>query len=126
MRLPDMITECSTSLLTTSQSSPIALNGPMKLSTMRVPGPIATGPRIVELTTSAPSEIDDAAVDHGALVDLAVDALLDPLEQEPVGLEQRGELPGVDPPAAEQLAAHLMAVVDQPLDGVGDLEFAAR
>ena len=39
-------TECSISLLTTSQPSPIAENGPMKLSTTRVSLPIVTGPRI--------------------------------------------------------------------------------
>ena len=50
-----MITECSISEWSTSQSAPTALNGPMKLSTMRVLAPIATGPRIVELRISAPA-----------------------------------------------------------------------
>ena len=47
-------TECSISLLTTSQLAPTALNGPMKLSITRVPAPMATGPRTVELVISAP------------------------------------------------------------------------
>ena len=50
-----MTTECSISLWTISQPLPMALNGPMKLSTTRVSRPIATGPRIVELTICAPS-----------------------------------------------------------------------
>ena len=51
---------------------------------------------------------------------------LDLLQQQPVRLEQRRQLAGVDPPAGEHLAAHPVALVDQPLDGVGDLELAAR
>ena len=66
----------------------------------------------------------DPAVELAVGVDLAVDAPLDPLEQQAVGLEQRRELPGVDPPPAQDLGQDRVAGVDQPLDGVGDLELA--
>jgi hypothetical protein len=69
---------------------------------------------------------DDPAVEHARLVDGAVDARLDLLEQQTVGLEQRRELAGIDPPAGELLLADPLALVDEPLDGVGDLEFASR
>ena len=69
--------------------------------------------------TTRPSRVD-------RLVDLALDAAFDRLEEATVGLEERRLLAGVDPPAAEHLGAHPVPVVDQPLDGVGDLEFAAR
>ena len=118
-------TECSISLWTTSQPLPMALNGPMKLSTIRVSRPIATGPRIVELTISAPSATTTRPSSDDAASTDAVDPRLDLLEQQPVGLEQRRQLAGVDPPAGEQLGAHPLAVGDQPLDGVGDLQLAA-
>ena len=51
---------------------------------------------------------------------------LERLEHEPVALEQRVLLAGVDPPAVEHLVAHPVTLVDQPLDGVGDLELAPR
>ena len=68
----------------------------------------------------------DAAVDGGGLVDLAVDPGLERLEHPPVGLEQRVLLAGVEPPALEDVVADPVAVVDQPLDGVGDLQLAPR
>ena len=68
----------------------------------------------------------DAAVDDGGLVDLAVDGGVDPFEEESVGFEEGGEFPGVDPPAGQEFAAHPASLVDEPLDGVGDLEFTAR
>ena len=118
-------TECSISQSTISQPAPMAVNGPMKLSTTACPAPMMAGPRIVELTISAPGLDDDPAVDRRRVVDRAVDARLELLEQQPVGLEQRRQLAGVDPPARQQLGAHPVAVVDQPLDGVGDLQLAA-
>ena len=54
-----------------------------------------------------------------------VDAGLERLQQQAVALEQRVELAGVDPPAVEDLVADPVAVVDEPLDGVGDLQLAA-
>src|SRR5690242_6633652 len=47
-------------------------------------------------------------VELAALVDETVDARLDALEEETVGLEQRRELPGVDPPAGEPRRADTM------------------
>src|SRR3954453_79942 len=55
MRLRSRMTECSTSELSTSQCAPMAENGPTKLLTMRVPAPMATGPRMWDEMTSAPS-----------------------------------------------------------------------
>ena len=121
-----MTTECSISLCSMRHPDPIAENGPMKLSTIRVPRPMATGPLIVELTISAPASRTTRPSSVDGVVDGAVDAVLDLLEQQAVGLEQRGQLPRVDPPPGQQLGAHPVAVVDQPLDGVGDLELAAR
>ena len=67
----------------------------------------------------------DPALDPRALVDQSGDRRLDGLEHEAVALEERGEHAGVLPPAVEDLVAHPVALVDQPLDGVGDLELAA-
>ena len=67
----------------------------------------------------------DPPVELGLGVDLAVDAPLQGLEDQPVGLQQRGQLARVDPPAVEDLGADPQALVDQPLDGVGDLQLAA-
>src|SRR6476659_10387778 len=69
---------------------------------------------------------DDSTVEARCLVDLAVDTSLDLLEQQPVGFQQRCELASVDPPTGQQLATNPRALIDQPLDGVGDLQFAAR
>src|SRR4051812_33378306 len=72
-----------------------------------------------------------AGLDHHPSLDLAVafdgalDELLEGLEDQAVGFEQRRQLPGVDPPALQHLVAHLVALVEQPLDRLGDLELAA-
>ena len=67
---------------------------------------------------------DDPALDARRGVDAAVDARLDRLEHQTVALEQRLELAGVLPPTVEHLVTDLVAVVDQPLDRVGDLQLA--
>ena len=104
-------TECSISLLTISQPAPMALNGPMKLSTTRVPAPMATGPRSVELTISAPASTTTRPSIVDAASTVPSSAGLDLLQQQPVGLQQRRQLAGVDPPAGEQLGAHPVAGV---------------
>src|ERR687894_766824 len=86
----------------------------MYASLMRAPDPITAGPLL----------------DHHASLDarvreLALDAALHVLEHEPVGLQHVGELSGVLPPAAHQVRLDTASVVDQALDGVGDLELAA-
>ena len=118
-------TECSISLLRISHPAPIAVNGPMKLSTIRVPAPMAIGPRNVELTISAPPSTTTRPSIVEASSTRAVEPGLDLLEQEAVGLQQRRQLAGVDPPAGEQLRAHAVAGRDQPLDRIGDLQLAA-
>ena len=125
IRLCSSTTECSISESMISQSAPIDVNGPMKLSMRRVPAPMIAGPRTVELMQLRARLDDHPTLERGSLVDGAVDARLDRLEHEPVALEQRVHLAGVDPPAVEDLVAHPVAVVDEPLDGVGDLELAA-
>src|SRR4051794_14526552 len=68
---------------------------------------------------------DHAAVEARCLVDLSVDARLDLLQQQSVRLQKRSELAGVDPPARQELAADALALIDEPLDGVGDLQLAS-
>src|SRR5689334_14400813 len=65
------------------------------------------------------------AVDLRELIDGSLDSLLDLLEQQAVRLEQRSELAGVDPPAVEHLVTYRQPLLDQPLNGIGDLELAA-
>ena len=80
----------------------------------------------VRVVDDRPRLDDDSPVDRRALVDLAVDARLDAFEQQPVRLQQRCELAGIDPPTVELLGANAMAMIDQPLDRLGDLQLAAR
>ena len=58
-------------------------------------------------------------------VDLALDPGLDLLQNEAVGLEHVGKLTGVLPPAIDDLRLDSMAIVDQPLNRLSDLIFAA-
>ena len=103
----------------------MAVNGPTKLSIE--PGAGADDDRAPD----AGAHHLGALLDHDPPVELA--GLVDrrrrcgarALEQQAVGLQQRRELAGVDPPAGQQLRADPVAVVDQPLDGVGDLQLAA-
>src|SRR3954451_18487551 len=85
---------------------------------------------------------DRRAADHGALqprarlddhapVDLRVDELAvdagdERVEDEPIGLEHVLEAAGVLPPAAHDVRLDALAVVDEVLDRVGDLELAPR
>ena len=77
-------------------------------------------------TTAAPASITTRPSTRDSSSTLAVDARLDRVEHEAVAVQQRVLLAGVDPPALEHLVRDRMAVVDQPLDRVGDLELAAR
>src|SRR5713101_6647216 len=67
---------------------------------------------------------DDPPVDLGLCINRPVDAGRNGLEDQPVGLEEGCELAGVDPPSLQLLAADVVAVIDQPLDGVSDLQLA--
>ena len=128
MRLRSITTECSISELTISQSSPIAVNGPTKLSTSAGAGADdRPGRGSSSARRSAPASIDDPAVERrlrrrpcrrraarssragGGWPRAAASSL-------PVSIHQ----------PVEQLAADAVAVVDEPLDGVGDLELAPR
>ena len=68
---------------------------------------------------------DDAAVDLGIL-DRAADVRVERIQDQPVGLEHVLELAGVLPPALDDMRLDALALVDQALDGVGDLQLAAR
>ena len=63
MWLCSRTTECSTSESMISQSFATAVNGPTYVLTRRVRAPMIAGPRTFELTSSAPSSIDDPTVD---------------------------------------------------------------
>src|ERR671919_1915075 len=64
---------------------------------------------------------DHPAPDGRPGVYRSLDPRLQRLEHQPVALEQRILLARVDPPALEDLVVDAMAVVDQPLEGVGVL-----
>ena len=57
---------------------------------------------------------------------LALDAPLDAVEDQPVGLEHVVQAAGVLPPALDDVRLDAPAGVDEVLDRVGDLELAAR
>ena len=65
------------------------------------------------------------AFDARELVDRTVDSARERVEDQPVAVEQRILLPGVDPPSVEDLVRDGVTVVEQPLDRVGDLELTA-
>ena len=92
---------------------------------MQAPAPITAGPRTTERVSVAPGLDHDPALDPRVLVDLALELGLQLLQHQAVGLEHVGELAGVLPPAAHDLGADRVAVVDQLLDRLGDLELAA-
>ena len=84
------------------------------------------GPRTVLSSEHCAVLEHDAPVDPRRSRHLAVDAAVEGLEHPGVRLEQRILLAGVEPPALEDLVADGVAAVDEPLDGIGDLELAAR
>ena len=88
--------------------------------------PMIAGPRTIELISSAPSSMTTRPSTLRVVVDLAVDAGLDRVEHQPVAVEQRILLAGVDPPALQDLVRDPVAMIDEPLDRVGDLELTAR
>ena len=118
-------TECSISLLTTSQPAPIGAERPDEAvddARAGADGDRAADRRVHDLGAGLDHH---PPVDRRRVVDRAVDPRLDLLEQQPVGLEQRRELPGVDPPALSSSVRTRWPCVDQPLDRVGDLQLAA-
>ena len=72
------------------------------------------------------ARLDDHAPVDLRVDQLAVDALLDRVEDQPVGLEHVLQAPGVLPPALHDVRLDAPAGVDEVLDRVGDLELAAR
>ena len=64
-------------------------------------------------------------VDLAVPVHVAPDGVLQFGQDTAVGVEHVQGLAGVDPPAAVDVRVHLVVVVHQPLDRVGDLQFAA-
>ena len=88
--------------------------------------PMIAGPRTVERTISAPASTTTRPSITRRIVDRRRRTRRDRVEHQPVALEQRILLAGVDPPALQDLVADAQALVDEPLDGIGDLELAAR
>ena len=72
------------------------------------------------------ARLDDDATVELRVLDHAVAARLERVEDQPVGLEHVGELAGVLPPALHDVGLDAHAPVDHVLDRVGDLELAAR
>ena len=68
---------------------------------IREPSPMIAGPRTTERSSRAPGAIATRPSTRLASSSSHVDAPLDVLEHEPVGLEHVGELAGVLPPAAD-------------------------
>ena len=62
---------------------------------------------------------------HARVDQLALDALVEVVEDQLVGLEHVLHLAGVLPPAVHDVRVDAQAAVDQRLDRVGDLELAA-
>ena len=87
---------------------------------------MTTGPRMTERSTTAPASMTTLPSIRDSASTDAVDAPLDRVEDQPVGLEHVLELAGVLPPAVDEVRPHLEAAVDQVLDGVGDLELVAE
>ena len=81
----------------------MALNGPMKLSVTSVPCPDDGRAAHMAADQASAGFDHDPAVELAFGVNLPVNAPLDAFQEQAVGLEQRGELPGVDPPPAQDL-----------------------
>jgi hypothetical protein len=69
--------------------------------------------------------LDHHAALHPGVHELAVDPLGEVVEDQPVGLEHVVHLPGVLPPAVDDVRVHPLPRVHEVLDGVGDLELVA-
>src|SRR5687767_8932036 len=54
-------------------------------------------------------------------IHLPLDAPLDALQDQPVRFQQVFPLAGVFPPSADDVRAHIVALLDEILNGVGDL-----
>ena len=117
--------ECSTSAFSIAQPSAIA----------GVRADVAVGQRGAGADDRRPAHgraheprarFDDHAPLDLRVDQLAVDPLLDVLEDQPVRLEHVLESAGVLPPAADDVRLDAAALVDEVLDRVGDLELAAR
>ncbi|MNX24294.1 hypothetical protein D3C86_543110 [compost metagenome] len=69
---------------------------------------------------------DDPALDLAIAHQLTLhDRFLEVVEHDAVGFQHVGELPGVLPPARDEVGVDPVALVNQPLDGVRDLELPA-
>ena len=66
----------------------------------------------------------DTSLDLRASIDVTVVAWFEHFEHEPITFEERVFLPSVDPPAFQHLVVDDLALLDDPLDRIGDLEFA--
>ena len=123
---PSMTTECSTSLLTISQPSPMALNGPDEAVDDRVLA--ADRHRTADRRVDDLGALgdDDAAVDRRRGVDRAVDLGSIFSSSRRFASSSGVSLPvSIHHPVSSSVRTRL-PLVDEPLDGVGDLQLAAR
>lgn len=66
----------------------------------------------------------DTPLDLRTGVDASLVARLEHLEHQSIALQQRILLAGVDPPTLQHFVANGLALFDEPLDGIGNLQFA--
>ena len=82
------------------------------------------GPRTVARSSTAPSSITTRPSTRESTTSPSI-ALLEVVEDQPVGLEHVLHLPGVLPPAVHDVRVHALAALHHRLDRVGDLELVA-
>ena len=92
------------------------------------PAPMIAGPRTTELISSAPASIDDPALRRATGRRRGRRSrVLDRVEHEPVAVRAAGPSCRCRSTSPARIScAHAVAVVEEPLDRVGDLELAAR
>ena len=104
----------------------IDVNGPTYAWTILAPCPMMAGPRIVERSTTAPGSMTTLPSIRLSRVHGSLDAALERVENQSIRFEHVLQLAGVLPPALDDVRAHGEALVDQVLNGVGDLQLVAK
>ena len=90
---------------------------------MRIRSPMTVGPRTVERTSRAPASTNHPSLDDAPVVDGSDSGRLDALEREPVASSSGLSLP-VSIHYSDRRCVRAQPVVEQPPDGVGDLQVA--
>ncbi len=89
-----------------------------------LPAPMIAGPTIREPADRRALLDHDPADDLAVVVDGAVEPRLEALEDQAVHLEHVGDVAGVLPVPGDRRRVDRAAVVEQPLDRLGDLKLA--